>query len=284
MDEEDILKKENIQVYLRIRPLLPKEMHDGELCMWRVQHNCIQFDQQQLVKAKDRKCVISPLNKMFFYSHCYGDGYNNAQIYTSAIMRIVQSAFNGYNGTVFMYGQTGSGKTHTMLGDYNIQDTVQMSNAKHRRSKTPVKGPDSTIKILPHDKDGLLTLSMKDIFCRIKKESSPNKNFFVKCSYFEIYNDYIYDLLAPKESSDSLLICEDSNKEFYIKGLTEVDVKDADSILSILNAGEQSRHYAETVMNRHSSRSHTVFKIVLHLLVNSNYPKGYDSRPQSGKQ
>ena len=62
------------------------------------------------------------------------------------------------------------------------------------------------------------------------------------------------------------MICEDTQKEFFIKGLTEIDVKDIDAILSILSTGERNRHYAETVMNRHSSRSHTIFRISIQIM------------------
>jgi hypothetical protein len=177
----------------------------------------------------------------------------------------VASAFSGYNGTIFMYGQTGSGKTYTMLGDYANENQVQISynqGKAHNRSRTPIRGANKDKSFLgPKSNEGILTLSMKEIFNKIKSETGLQKTYFVKCSYFEIYNDYIYDLL--NDTNETLSINEDSNKEFYIKGLTEIDVKDIDSILSILSCGEQTRHYAETVMNRHSSRSHTIFRIVV---------------------
>jgi len=35
---------------------------------------------------------------------------------------VIESAFEGYNGTIFAYGQTGSGKTYTITGGESSYD------------------------------------------------------------------------------------------------------------------------------------------------------------------
>ena len=89
------------------------------------------------------------------------------------------------------------------------------------------------------------------------------KTFIVRCSYFEIYNDYVYDLLAALEHLDTPMhVCEDSKrKDFYVKGLKEYMVSNLEECLEILKIGETNRHYAATSMNHQSSRSHSIFRL-----------------------
>lgn len=98
----------------------------------------------------------------------------------------------------------------------------------------------------------------------------------IRCCYFEIYNDSIYDLLIenPKEmaSSEPLQLNEDirvsstiiktlQKKEFIVRGLKEYVVESYEECVKLLRLGEYNRHYAETRMNHQSSRSHTLFRL-----------------------
>jgi hypothetical protein len=51
-------------------------------------------------------------------------------------------------------------------------------------------------------------------------------------------------------------------KEFYIKGATEEIVTSIDEVMQKIRRGETNRHYASTIMNHASSRSHTIFRLV----------------------
>lgn len=96
------------------------------------------------------------------------------------------------------------------------------------------------------------------------------RTFLLKCSYIEIYNDQIYDLLkAPEMLGDILTVNEDNNKEFYIKGVAEESVSSLEEILHKLRKGEANRHYARTAMNHHSSRSHTIFRLTVQSMTNN---------------
>lgn len=65
---------------------------------------------------------------------------------------------------------------------------------------------------------------------------------------------------------------EDSkNKEFFIRGVTEESVDTMSDVLNILNRGEYNRHYAETKLNHHSSRSHTVFRIFVESVTTKDF-------------
>eukprot|EP00826_Nyctotherus_ovalis_P053001 TRINITY_DN6818_c0_g1_i2.p2 TRINITY_DN6818_c0_g1~~TRINITY_DN6818_c0_g1_i2.p2 ORF type:complete len:129 (+),score=3.63 TRINITY_DN6818_c0_g1_i2:93-479(+) len=80
----------------------------------------------------------------------------------------------------------------------------------------------------------------------------------------EIYNDSAYDLLQEKAPfSNALQINEVKPGEFAVKGVCEQAVKCTEDILQAIKKGESNRHYAESVMNHNSSRSHTIFRLKL---------------------
>lgn len=86
----------------------------------------------------------------------------------------------------------------------------------------------------------------------------------LRCAYFEIYNDQIFDLLNEDQEKFQLPLqaIEDiKKKEFVVRGLREVVVTSFNECLDLLKLGERNRSYAETTMNHASSRSHTVYRI-----------------------
>ncbi|EAR98391.2 kinesin motor catalytic domain protein (macronuclear) [Tetrahymena thermophila SB210] len=132
----------------------------------------------------------------------------------------------GYNSSIFAYGQTGAGKTYTMLG----------KQGDHR---------------------GLQPRVFEYIFNELQKF----ENSRVKCSYLEIYNEQIMDLLSP--SGSTLLVREDQKKGVYIEGLSEEKVTSAQQAIELLNTGARNRHVSATQMNIESSRSHSLFSLTI---------------------
>jgi kinesin family member 5 len=106
-------------------------------------------------------------------------------IYDEAIVPIIESVLEGFNGTVLAYGQTSSGKTHTMQGP-NIED------------------PET---------QGVIPRMVKTVFEKIEN-ASEDIEFQVKISMIEIYMETIKDLLDPTKTN--LKIHEDKIKGIYI--------------------------------------------------------------------
>ena len=86
-------------------------------------------------------------------------------------------------------------------------------------------------------------------------------SFTCKCSFLEIYNEQIFDLLdlAPR----ALNIREDAQRGVYVEGISEEDAGDVERVMDILARGSRNRRVAATSMNRESSRSHSVFTLKL---------------------
>ena len=140
---------------------------------------------------------------------------------------IVESAFGGYNSSVFAYGQTGAGKSYTMTGS--------------------------------KDDPGLIPRLADALFARVAAAPAETK-YMVEVSYMEIYNERLSDLLMPDGDKNALKIRE-SASGVYVQGLTKQAVKDYKSMLRAFDDGSKSRAVAATKMNAVSSRSHAILTI-----------------------
>jgi len=93
--------------------------------------------------------------------------------------------------------------------------------------------------------------------------------FAVFVSYVEIYNNYTYDLLdQPKmdivtgrQKLASKILREDSYRNMYVHGVTEVEVKSPEEALDAFYRGQKQRSVSATLLNMQSSRSHSIFNI-----------------------
>ncbi|NWZ13116.1 KI20A protein, partial [Agelaius phoeniceus] len=106
---------------------------------------------------------------------------------------------------------------------------------------------------------------------RISLTSPEDVQFSIWVSFFEIYNELIYDLLEPalpgqNRKRQTLRLCEDQTGNPYVKDLNWINVRDADEAWKLLKLGRKNQSFASTHMNQNSSRSHSVFSIrILHL-------------------
>uniref|UniRef100_A0ACB8E8E0 Uncharacterized protein n=1 Tax=Sphaerodactylus townsendi TaxID=933632 RepID=A0ACB8E8E0_9SAUR len=133
-------------------------------------------------------------------------------------------------GTIFAYGQTASGKTYTMLGT--------------------------------ESSPGILPMAIEDVFKTIC--SIPDREFLLRISYMEIHNETIKDLLCSNITKKKpLIIREDISRTIYVEDLIEEVVVSPEEVMRWLQKGEKSRHYGETKMNARSSRSHTIFRMII---------------------
>ncbi|XP_076994697.1 kinesin-like protein KIF20A isoform X2 [Tamandua tetradactyla] len=93
--------------------------------------------------------------------------------------------------------------------------------------------------------------------------------FSIWISFFEIYNEMIYDLLEPpsqQRKRQTLRLCEDQNGNPYVKDLNWIHVQDAEEAWKLLKVGRKNQSFASTHLNQNSSRSHSIFSIrILHL-------------------
>ncbi|KAF2613442.1 hypothetical protein F2Q70_00009736 [Brassica cretica] len=106
---------------------------------------------------------------------------------------------------------------------------------------------------------GVIPLAVHDMFETIYQDAS--REFLLRMSYLEIYNEDINDLLAPEHRK--LQIHENLEKGIFVAGLREEIVASPQQVLEMMEFGESHRHIGETNMNVHSSRSHTIFRMII---------------------
>ncbi|XP_060096106.1 kinesin-like protein KIF20A [Heteronotia binoei] len=101
--------------------------------------------------------------------------------------------------------------------------------------------------------------------------ANDDVQFSIWVSFFEIYNELVYDLLdttvvGPSRKRPALRLCEDQTGNPYIKDLNWINIQDADEAWKLLKMGRRNQSFASTHLNQNSSRSHSIFSIrILHL-------------------
>ncbi|TVU09549.1 hypothetical protein EJB05_43032 [Eragrostis curvula] len=98
-------------------------------------------------------------------------------------------------------------------------------------------------------------------FNGVLSQTNVDREFLLRMSYMEIYNEEINDLLVPEHRK--LQIHESPERGIYVAGLREEIVTCPEQVMSLMSFGESHRHIGETNMNIYSSRSHTIFRMVI---------------------
>ncbi|KAJ5328979.1 hypothetical protein N7452_009369 [Penicillium brevicompactum] len=171
----------------------------------------------------------------YIYDNVFNPQENNAKVYDSAAKRLVRRVMEGYHGTVFAYGMTGTGKTFSMQGT----------------ATSP----------------GVIPLAITDIFSFIRE--TPHREFLLRVSYLEIYNEKIHDLLSASAAGpgagpqEEIKLREDSKRGVYATPLKEEIVQSPTQLLRVIARGDHARRTSSTQFNARSSRSHAVVQIVV---------------------
>ncbi|XP_074614854.1 kinesin-like protein KIF14 [Acropora palmata] len=219
----------SVRVGVRVRPLLPREEKDPNV------HHCISM--------KDNKTIITSDSGMefeFVYDYSiwscdpkHPEFVGQEKLYKLMGQPLLNSAFEGYNTCLFAYGQTGSGKSYSIMGQ--------------------------------GDDHGILPRFCEELFERIK--CWKELQFTVEISYFEIYNEKIHDLLAPRKKKENkrvqLRVREHPILGPFVQDLSSYTASSYADVESWLAVGNSIRATAATGMNDKSSRSHSVFTMVM---------------------
>ncbi|CAK9267606.1 unnamed protein product [Sphagnum jensenii] len=222
-------REHNVQVVIRLRPInsLEASTQGFNRCVKQESAHCISW--------------VGHPESRFTFDHVASEYITQEKLFTVAGLPMVENCMAGYNSCMFCYGQTGSGKTHTMLGD--IVDLDHW----------------------PSDDRGMTPRVFEHLFAKIHLDEEHRKHenlrYICKCSFLEIYNEQITDLLEP--SSTNLQIREDGKKGVYVENLSEVEVESVQDVVHLLLLGAMNRKVAATNLNGESSRSHSVFTCII---------------------
>jgi len=200
---------ECVRVVVRARPFSKKEIADGRKMV--VACDAVSVN----LRSPDSENDV----KGFTFDTVYDENSTQRAVYDETGYPLVESVLKGYNGTIFAYGQTGCGKTHTMQG---------------------LPSPPELRGIIPN--------SFDHIFDHIQVATKTEKvQFLVRCSYLEIYNEEIRDLLSPQKAlrpgddAEKLELHENPDQGVYVKDLTMTTVDSVAAIDKVMMTGNKFR-------------------------------------------
>ncbi|KAF4549725.1 Kinesin motor domain-containing protein 5 [Elsinoe fawcettii] len=179
-------------------------------------------------------------NKTYNFDKVFSPAADQEMLFNEVVSPILDEVVSGFNCTIFAYGQTGTGKTYTMSGD--ITDMQPLPEAA-----------------------GIIPRVLYSLFDRLGEDEGESS---VKCSFIELYNEELRDLLSQEENA-KLKIYDDNSKKgqttTLVQGMEESHIKSATKGLELLKQGSYRRQVAATKCNDLSSRSHTVFTITVYI-------------------
>uniref|UniRef100_A0A096M166 Kinesin-like protein n=1 Tax=Poecilia formosa TaxID=48698 RepID=A0A096M166_POEFO len=217
---------ESVKVVVRCRPLDDREKTLGcKMVLSMDVHRCQCF----IVKPG----AVEEPPKQFTFDGTYYINQTTEQLYNEIAYPLIEGVTEGYNGTVFAYGQTGSGKSFTMQG---VSE--------------------------PATQKGVIPRAFEHIFESI--QCAENTKFLVRASYLEIYNEEVRDLLGSNTKQKHELK-EHPECGVFVQDLTMHTVHSVGECERIMEQGWKNRAVACTLMNKDSSRSHSIFTIHLEI-------------------
>ena len=188
--------------------------------------------------ATDSRSEVVLDSRSFVFDQAGDEGTSQARVFDVVGRPTLDAFLGGYNGTILCYGQSGSGKTYTMTG-----------------------GKQDDRGLLPRlleEALGELARRQQAEFDAEASTADGGATFYCSCSFLQIHNDQITDLLAPASASLRLREAPDARGTF-VDGLKHVQLRSAAEALRTLALGTRRRTVASTLLNDHSSRSHAVF-------------------------
>ncbi|TKA70658.1 hypothetical protein B0A55_08763 [Friedmanniomyces simplex] len=220
----------SVRVVARIRPLLKAE----------IERDVIVDAASAPGEAEEKKSVVRIPNPKkeseafsFQFNSVYGQEATQAHLFDNEVSPTVKHLFKGYDVTLFAYGVTGTGKTHTMRGGKSLAERgviPRLLSSIYRKAR------------------------------RLEKDSADATQVEVSMSYYEIYNDRVFDLFEPpeKRTAAGLPIRDVGNGKTQVVGLTERPCTSLKEFELLYDQANVNRSTSATKLNAHSSRSHAV--------------------------
>lgn len=234
----------------------------------------------------------------YVFRHVFTSYSGQREVFEHVALPLLEDLITGKNGLLFTYGVTGSGKTYTLTGDQTSPgimpsciNTLFNSIGDRQAQKYLIKSDRMNGFEMQSENEALeerfqetksgkrLRTIKKTVADKImySNDGTRLKNINDECiysifvSYTEIYNNAVYDLLDESNSKilQAKIIREDWQKNMYVNGVEEVEVKSAAEAFELFYMGQKRKRMAHTLLNAESSRSHSIFNIrVVQLIQN----------------
>ena len=244
-DEEDTSSsssydKSRVNVFVRVRPCKSGKKEE----------KCVRTSGDKAVRIS----VTRNKEKTFFYDRLFGEKVGQQAVYDAVGRPVIQDVLKGYNGCIMAYGQTGAGKTHSLL---NMSSGGGGGGGEG--GATSSSSSSASAVAAETSQPGLVPRIVTDLYIAMAADFMGM--FTVSVAMCQIYNEQIDDLLKPKNANLRLTLNGKDRKTWEVEGLSWYTCKTPEYLLSVISNGRKRLVYAETEMNKHSSRSHAVLMI-----------------------
>jgi len=225
-----------ITVAVRCRPLSMNERAAGAQDICRVLERSLVILLDPSVHGNhDFLRVDKSREKRYAFDHAFGPDVGTEEVFRACTAPLIASVLQAYKATVFAYGSTGAGKTYTMIGTHQVPGIMVRAVEELFRSTSALRA-----------------IAVKG-----------GRTHTMRCSFVEVYNENLRDLLVPDGREGYLDLREDPDRGMCVSGVSEAEPQSAEEVMELLRQGNQYRTTEPTAMNETSSRSHAVLQITL---------------------
>ncbi|TLS25737.1 hypothetical protein PpBr36_07008 [Pyricularia pennisetigena] len=256
----------SVRVAVRIRPPLRPNDPGFDLIPQRFQRSMVQ------VTSNTSLTIDAPQGrKLFVFDRVFGPDVNQEGIW-DYLSDCVNAFVQGYNVSLLAYGQSGAGKSYTMgtavPGD---QDDLELTGVIPRAATALFEKLDGAVPNKAGSNSNRNSMSQLRTPSRYNAAPIPSrngeKNWSLKATYVEIYNEQLRDLLVPENipthERSAVTIREDVKGNIILTGLRQVEINSVEDLMNALTVGSALRQTDATAINARSSRSHAVFSLNL---------------------
>ncbi|KAH9435880.1 hypothetical protein MCOR02_004792 [Pyricularia oryzae] len=256
----------SVRVAVRIRPPLRPTDPGFDLIPQRFQRSMVQ------VTSNTSLTIDAPQGrKLFVFDRVFGPEVNQEGIW-DYLSDCVNAFVQGYNVSLLAYGQSGAGKSYTMgTAVPTDQDDFEMTGVIPRAATALFEKLDGTVPNKAGSNPNRGSMSQLRAPSRYNAAPIPSrngeKNWSLKATYVEIYNEQLRDLLLPENipthERSAVTIREDVKGNIILTGLRQVEINSVEDLMNALSVGSALRQTDATAINARSSRSHAVFSLNL---------------------
>ncbi|OBT90006.1 hypothetical protein VE02_01562 [Pseudogymnoascus sp. 03VT05] len=220
----------SVRVVARIRPTLGKELEKDTI---------VRAEASEDGKPMNIVRIPNPRNEAeefsFAFNGVYDQSTSQEELFSNEVSPHLKALFQGLDVTIFAYGVTGTGKTHTMRGGLKLSE----------------RG------VIPRLLSGIYRRGRK-----VVKDSGGETSVSVSLSYYEIYNDKVFDLLeSPDKRLPAGLPLREKDGKTIVVGLSERECNDLKDFEGLYIEANNNRSTAGTKLNAQSSRSHAILMV-----------------------
>ena len=219
----------SVRVAVRVRPLLHAEkVQNGRSIVKVLDKKLVILMDPGVTASDDFLRINKSREQRFAFDLAFDEFADQQTVADISTEGIIDGICRGVNACVFTYGATGAGKTFTMLGS--------------------------------DCEPGLMSITLRELFSKLNVLKGE-KEIKVKCSFVEVYNENIRDLLGEGKDLD---LREDPVKGMCVAGVNEIgNIEKVEDIMDLLQRGNRNRSTEPTAANVTSSRSHAVLQVVV---------------------